>query len=146
MLKDHLEKRKTKSDYLNICESINKEKQQENINYAKITELKNKKKLLKKDLDEYDSEYEGEYKKHHDVFWINGTNYHRKLSAVVQLSDPDEYVGGKLQFMINRDIIDAPMGKGTVIFFPSYLLHRVTKVEKGWRNSLVCWFHGPPFS
>ena len=48
-------------------------------------------------LAEYDSEYEGEYKKHHDVFWINGdNNYHRKLTAVVQLSDPNEYDGGDL--------------------------------------------------
>lgn len=92
---------------------------------------------------EYLAEENGHYDWHLD--FGGGRSSTRKLSMVVQLSDPDEYVGGKLQFMINRDIIDAPMGKGTVIFFPSYLMHRVTRVESGRRNSLVCWFHGPPF-
>jgi PKHD-type hydroxylase len=69
----------------------------------------------------------------------------RKLSMVVQLTDPSEYEGGKLQFMINRSVLDAPNDKGTVIFFPAYLNHRVTQLTKGKRNSLVFWFHGPTF-
>lgn len=92
---------------------------------------------------EYKAEDEGHYDWHMD-FGGNKSST-RKLSMVVQLSDPDEYTGGKLQFMINRDIMSAPKEKGTVIFFPSYLMHRVTEVESGKRNSLVCWFHGPPF-
>jgi len=92
---------------------------------------------------EYHSEDDGHYDWHMDFGGYKSST--RKLSLVVQLSDPEEYEGGKLQFMINRDIIDAPTDKGTVIFFPSYLMHRVTKVEKGKRRSLVCWFHGPPF-
>ena len=93
---------------------------------------------------EYSGDEEGHYDWHMDIGGRASST--RKLSMVIQLSDPGEYEGGKLQFMINRQIIEAPVEKGTVIFFPSYLLHRVTKVEKGWRNSLVCWFHGPPFS
>lgn len=92
---------------------------------------------------EYNSSDEGHYDWHLD-FGGRRTST-RKLSMVVQLSDPDDYEGGRLQFMINRDILDAPIEKGTVIFFPSYLMHRVTRVESGMRNSLVCWFHGPPF-
>jgi len=67
----------------------------------------------------------------------------RKLSMTIQLSD--EYEGGDLEFMLHRNIVKAPKTKGTVIFFPSYLMHRVTKVTSGTRNSLVTWFHGPPF-
>lgn len=92
---------------------------------------------------EYRSEEDGHYDWHMDIGGYSSST--RKLSMVVQLTNPEEYEGGKLQFMINRQIIDAPVEKGTVIFFPTYLLHRVTKIESGLRNSLVCWFHGPPF-
>jgi len=68
----------------------------------------------------------------------------RKLSLIVQLSDPSEYEGGELQ--INAGTIVVPeKDKGTVILFPSYLLHRVTPVTKGTRRSLVLWIEGPPF-
>ena len=69
----------------------------------------------------------------------------RKLSVSVQLSDPSEYEGGDLELMVNRNYIKVPKEKGTIIFFPSYLTHRVTKVTSGKRNSLVAWFHGPSF-
>jgi len=92
---------------------------------------------------EYDAADAGYYDWHMDFGGERSST--RKLSLVVQLSDPDEYKGGRLQFMINRDILEAPSEKGTVIFFPSYLTHRVTPMEEGKRNSLVCWFHGPPF-
>jgi PKHD-type hydroxylase len=68
----------------------------------------------------------------------------RKLSLVCQLSDPSEYEGGELQ--INTGEIFTPeKQKGTVILFPSYLLHRVTPVTKGTRRSLVLWIEGPAF-
>lgn len=69
----------------------------------------------------------------------------RKLSITVQLTDPDEYEGGDLQFMINNKIVDAPRGKGTVIVFPSFVMHRVTPVRKGVRRSIVGWVSGPPY-
>lgn len=68
----------------------------------------------------------------------------RKLSLVVQLSDPSEYEGGELQIN-NGSIMVAEKDKGTVILFPSYLLHRVTPVTKGTRRSLVLWIDGPAF-
>ena len=70
---------------------------------------------------------------------------HRKLSLTVQLSDPDDYDGGVLQFMINQRIVDAPKERGTVIAFPSFLMHRVTPVERGVRRSLVGWVSGHPY-
>ena len=69
----------------------------------------------------------------------------RKVSMVILLSDPNDYEGGDLEFMIHRNIIKAPKEKGTAIFFPSYIMHRVTPVTSGTRNSLVTWYHGPPF-
>jgi len=69
----------------------------------------------------------------------------RKLSMTMQLSDPDEYEGGDLQFMINQNIVSAPREKGTIVIFPSYALHRVTPITKGERQSIVGWVSGPPY-
>ena len=69
----------------------------------------------------------------------------RKLSITVQLSDPNDYEGGDLQFMINQNIIDAPRERGTVIIFPSFILHRVTPITRGKRESIVGWVAGPPY-
>ena len=69
----------------------------------------------------------------------------RKLSITVQLSDPDEYEGGDLQFMINTNVVSAPREKGTIIVFPSFSMHRVTEITKGVRQSIVGWVSGPPY-
>jgi len=69
----------------------------------------------------------------------------RKLSITVQLSNPDEYEGGELQFMINQNVFTAPKEPGTAIVFPSFDLHRVTPVTSGCRMSIVGWISGPPY-
>jgi PKHD-type hydroxylase len=84
----------------------------------------------------------GHYDWHMDVGAPSST---RKLSLSIQLSDEADYDGGDLEFMVHRSIIKAPRTKGTAIFFPSFITHRVTKVTRGTRRSLVFWFHGPPF-
>jgi PKHD-type hydroxylase len=69
----------------------------------------------------------------------------RKLSMTIQLSDSDDYEGGDLQFMINQKIVNAPRKKGTIIIFPSFIIHRVTPITKGTRQSIVGWVSGPPY-
>lgn len=69
----------------------------------------------------------------------------RKLSMTIQLSDPNDYEGGDLQFMINEKIISAPRSRGTIVIFPSFIIHRVTPITKGTRQSIVGWVSGPPF-
>jgi PKHD-type hydroxylase len=69
----------------------------------------------------------------------------RKLSMTVQLTDPSEYQGCDLQFCASGDIENAPRDRGTVVAFPSYVLHRVTPVISGTRRSLVVWTTGPKF-
>ena len=68
----------------------------------------------------------------------------RKLSFVVQLSDPDDYEGGNFQ-LLGEDgkSYFAPRRKGTVVVFDSRTQHRVLKVTKGIRKSLVGWVVGP---
>jgi PKHD-type hydroxylase len=68
----------------------------------------------------------------------------RKLSVVVQLSDPEDYEGGNLQILAeDGKSYFAPRNRGTVIVFDSRAQHRVTKVTKGVRKSLVAWVVGP---
>lgn len=78
----------------------------------------------------------------------------RKLSMVVQLSDPDSYGGSDLElFAVNEehgadDIADwraRTRTRGTVVAFPAFEFHRVTPLLRGERFSLVCWIGGPAF-
>ena len=68
----------------------------------------------------------------------------RKLSVSVQLSDPGSYEGGELVVQCHED--KEPVKEiGSVIVFPSYLSHRVNRIIRGERWSLVAWVHGPAF-
>jgi PKHD-type hydroxylase len=67
---------------------------------------------------------------------------HRKISIVIQLSEPTEYDGGNLEFKFGGGNTTAPNSKGDVILFPSFILHRVTPVQTGNRKSLVLWVGG----
>lgn len=69
----------------------------------------------------------------------------RKLSISVQLSDPSQYEGCDLQFYAGNQTETAPRERGTVIAFPSYVLHRVTPCTKGTRKAIVAWTTGPQF-
>ena len=91
---------------------------------------------------EYNSKDKGNYDWHLDV---GDENPWRKISMSIQLSDPNDYEGGDLQFHKSKDVDTAPKEKGTIIFFPSFLCHRVTPVTKGVRHSLVTWITGPPY-
>ena len=66
----------------------------------------------------------------------------RKLSVVLQLSDPNDYVGGDLEMNVGGSILKVPKEKGLICFFPSFLLHRVTPLSSGTRTSLVTWLCG----
>lgn len=70
----------------------------------------------------------------------------RKLSFSLLLSDPDTYEGGNLQLLdeTGKPYI-APRQRGTIILFDSRTQHRVQKVTKGTRKSLVGWVVGPRF-
>ena len=68
----------------------------------------------------------------------------RKLSFVLQLSDPDDYEGGNLQLLDESgNPYVAPRKRGTVILFDSRTMHRVLKVRSGTRKSIVGWVVGP---
>ena len=78
----------------------------------------------------------------------------RKLSNIVQLTDPKEYEGGELEFDFRQNDPDKKRKtqiakeitpKGSIIVFPSFVWHRVKPITKGLRYSLVNWNLGYPF-
>jgi PKHD-type hydroxylase len=75
----------------------------------------------------------------------------RKLSMTINLTDPTTYKGGRMHFdspswtkPTIRECL-AARAQGSVVVFPSFILHRVTPVTEGTRYSLVAWFLGKPF-
>lgn len=94
-------------------------------------------------LTNYDSADNGTYGWHQDL--VVGNQPNRKMSLVLQLSDPSEYEGGNLQILNGIDPINIKKQRGLISLFPSYQLHRVTPVVSGTRQSLVSWVTGPAF-
>lgn len=123
--------------------------------FVKLSEIINSlnDKFYKYDLTEMESlqftEYNSEtldfYNSHSDDGYR--FNLFRKLSVSVQLSDPKEYEGGDLVFYRNTlsEYVTAPKDPGTVIVFPSFVIHEVKKITAGSRKSLVTWVNGPRF-
>lgn len=71
-------------------------------------------------------------------------NLKRKLSFSLQLSDPSEYEGGVMQIRSFEDTLyEVPKERGVIVIFDSRARHRVTKIKKGCRKSLVGWVGGP---
>tara|TARA_R100000805_G_C3613681_1_gene114745 strand:+ start:1133 stop:1708 length:576 start_codon:yes stop_codon:yes gene_type:complete len=69
----------------------------------------------------------------------------RKLSLSIQLTDPNEYKGGELILYEDEKGTEMKKEQGTLVLFPSYILHEVKPVIKGERNSLVSWVTGKQF-
>ena len=82
------------------------------------------------------------YGKHVDTLAGQGV---RKLSVTVQLSDPTTYKGGELYLYAVEEGQKLSAAQGTLLLFPSYILHEVKPVTQGERYSLVSWITGRPF-
>jgi len=83
---------------------------------------------------------------------------YRKLSYSVILSHPDDSEGGDFSWidftslnpqmdwgLIENTVPASARNQGTVIFFPSFMYHKVGRVSRGTRHSLVGWISGPRF-
>jgi len=87
----------------------------------------------------------GHYTWHVDTSECDSGLGTRKLSAILMLSNPEEYDGG--------DLIVCPMGvnevvklnRGDIALFPSYFLHKVEPTTGGLRRTIVNWNYGPEF-
>jgi predicted 2-oxoglutarate/Fe(II)-dependent dioxygenase YbiX len=62
----------------------------------------------------------------------------RLISASIELSDPSKYVGGGLKFYHHpRPVPERE--QGTMISFPSLMMHKARPIFWGKRSSLVLW-------
>ena len=86
---------------------------------------------------------EGRYKSHIDTFLGSPHNDCRKLTVLAFLND--DFEGGKLFLQVGDERIYPHQSKGTIIVFPSFVLHGVEDVISGTRHSVVCWLLGPYF-
>lgn len=94
-------------------------------------------------LTNYDQSEHGMYEWHQDYGGKRGVS--RKLSLVLQLTDPSQYEGGNLEVLTNSEPQQVRKQRGLIAAFPSYVLHRVTPVTSGSRQTLVSWVSGPQF-
>jgi hypothetical protein len=88
----------------------------------------------------------GRYKGHIDTFLSNlpeNLTSCRKLTVLAFLND--DFKGGKFFLQTSNDRFYPPQEKGTILVFPSFILHGVEDVEEGERFSAVCWLVGPWF-
>jgi len=93
-------------------------------------------------LTNYQQSETGMYGWHQDYGSVGPS---RKLSMVVQLTDPSQYEGGNLQVMSGGSPQTISKQRGLIAVFPAYQLHQVTPVTQGSRQSLVAWISGPTF-
>ena len=87
----------------------------------------------------------GAYHTHIDLSMDGGSAARRKLSFVVQLSNPADYAGGELRLEhVGGHDRGQTRRQGSIIVFPSWVPHSVTPLVRGERWSLVAWLSGPP--
>ena len=84
----------------------------------------------------------GRYTSHVDTV-LNPEGECRKLTVLAFLND--DYKGGRFYLQDSNTRHYPPQKKGTVLVFPSFVLHGVEDVEEGTRYSVVCWLTGPFF-
>ncbi len=72
----------------------------------------------------------------------SGAHINRKLSFIVPLSSPDDYEGGELIVKAGPKDTTLSLEQGKMILFPSFILHKVSRVLSGERYVLVGWFKG----
>ena len=92
----------------------------------------------------YDATKGGHFAWHSDI-GHGPASGKRKLTLVLQLSNPDTYDGGDLEIRPSTHVLLANRAQGSVSVFPSFALHQVTPIKRGIRRSLTVWAHGPPF-
>lgn len=72
-------------------------------------------------------------------------NWERKISLTVALTDPEEYEGGEFEIVTTGNIeepVSFKPNKGDIVYFASWMPHRVKPVISGTRKSLVGWVMG----
>jgi predicted 2-oxoglutarate/Fe(II)-dependent dioxygenase YbiX len=86
---------------------------------------------------------DGHYSAHIDTFFSDLSAPCRKLTVLAFLND--DFEGGRLFIQVGHEKMYPPQSVGTVLVFPSFLVHGVEPVTSGIRRSIVTWLVGPWF-
>lgn len=84
----------------------------------------------------------GKYQAHVDTF-LRHSDECRKLTVLAFLND--QFTGGRFFIQDGEQRHYPPQSKGTVLVFPSFLVHGVEDIQDGERYSAVCWMVGKFF-
>jgi PKHD-type hydroxylase len=76
---------------------------------------------------------------HFDTF--DGSD--RKLTCVINLSRPEEYIGGGLRVAGDWEGFEKSTHQGSANFFPTWIKHKAKAPLLGTRWALVAWITGP---
>ena len=74
---------------------------------------------------------------HSDV--VNKKRTREILTCIIFLNN--QYKGGNLLIKEENVTHIIPKSIGTLCIFPSKYIHKVTKIEKGQRYTICCWYH-----
>ena len=93
------------------------------------------------------------YDWHIDQIKNNNSKLERKLSIIINLTDPNDFEGGDVWVSnphpesdkTQKIKLDFMRRRGSCVVFPSFVYHRVAPITKGTRHSLVCWMKGERF-
>jgi len=89
-----------------------------------------------------------EYLWHSDINLnrVSDVDFDRKLTCVLQLSNKNNYKGGEflLSECFGGDRLEVS-NKGSMVVFPTFIPHSVSKITEGTRESLVFWAYGNKF-
>lgn len=76
---------------------------------------------------------------------INSMAVSRKITFLINLSNPEDYEGGEIKFLnikVDSQIVNE---QGSCLIFPSYIPYGITPVLKGTKHLLVGHVHGALF-
>lgn len=76
---------------------------------------------------------------------LNSVAPSRKLTFIINLSDPNQYKGGTIEFL-NFDTSEANINEqGFCLIFPSYIPYKINPVQDGEMHIIVGHIHGALF-
>lgn len=82
----------------------------------------------------------GAYHRHSDSAFIGSPEIRTDLSLTIFLNDPSEYDGGELTLeQPSGEVRRIKEEKGTLVCYPSGVLHYVTPVTRGARIAAITW-------
>ena len=96
-----------------------------------ITDMQNLQVLRYRPLQKFDW--------HFDTF--DGSD--RKLTCVINLSRPEEYIGGGLRVAGDWEGVEKSTHQGSANLFPTWIKHKAKAPLLGTRWALVAWITGP---